>query len=113
MARTTAPPLCRIILVATVERVGVRYKIPDPPTSPSLISLNGFCGRKAPCFLHNGGEVYIIERVCGYVHVWVCGGGSASRWIYIMGASALWMVYLFCVRRSVAWLVYLYHERVS
>ena len=26
-------------------------KIPDPPTSPSLISLNGFCGRKAPCFL--------------------------------------------------------------
>ena len=25
-------------------------KIPDPPTSPSLISLNGFCGRKAPCF---------------------------------------------------------------
>ena len=31
-------------------RVGVRYKIPDPPTSPSLISLNGFCGRKAKCF---------------------------------------------------------------
>ena len=30
--------------------VGVRYKIPDPPTSPSLISLNGFCGRKAKCF---------------------------------------------------------------
>ena len=26
-------------------------KIPDPPTSPSQISLNGFCGRKAPCFL--------------------------------------------------------------
>ena len=26
-------------------------KIPDPPTSPSLISLNGFSGRKAPCFL--------------------------------------------------------------
>ena len=26
-------------------------KIPDPPTSPSLISLNGFCGRKAPFFL--------------------------------------------------------------
>ena len=26
------------------------YKIPDPPTSPSLISLNGFCGRKTPCF---------------------------------------------------------------
>ena len=25
-------------------------KIPDPPTSPSLISLNGFCGRKAECF---------------------------------------------------------------
>ena len=24
--------------------------IPDPPTSPSLISLNGFCGRKASCF---------------------------------------------------------------
>ena len=23
----------------------------DPPTSPSLISLNGFCGRKAQCFL--------------------------------------------------------------
>ena len=26
-------------------------KIPDPPTSPSLISLRGVCGRKAPCFL--------------------------------------------------------------
>ena len=26
-------------------------KIPDPPISPSLVSLNGFCGRKAPCFL--------------------------------------------------------------
>ena len=26
-------------------------KIHDPPTSPSLISLNGFCGRTAPCFL--------------------------------------------------------------
>ena len=25
-------------------------KIPDPPTSPSLINLNGFCGRKAECF---------------------------------------------------------------
>ena len=25
-------------------------KIPDPYTSPSLKSLNGFCGRKAPCF---------------------------------------------------------------
>ena len=26
-------------------------KFPDPPTSLSLISLNGFCGHKAPCFL--------------------------------------------------------------
>ena len=26
-------------------------KNPDPPTSPSQISLNGFCGRKAQCFL--------------------------------------------------------------
>ena len=26
-------------------------KIPDPKTSPSLISLNGFCGRKTTCFL--------------------------------------------------------------
>ena len=25
-------------------------KILDPPTSLSLISLNGFCGRKAQCF---------------------------------------------------------------
>ena len=25
-------------------------KIPNPPTSPSLLSLNGFCGRKAQCF---------------------------------------------------------------
>ena len=25
--------------------------IPDPSTSPSVVSLNGFCGRKAPCFL--------------------------------------------------------------
>ena len=25
-------------------------KFSDPPTSPSLISLNGFCGRKVPCF---------------------------------------------------------------
>ena len=24
---------------------------PPPPTSPSLISLYGFCGREAPCFL--------------------------------------------------------------
>ena len=31
-------------------------KIPDPPTSLSLISLNGFCGRKAPCFLSFGGH---------------------------------------------------------
>ena len=27
-------------------------KFLTPPTSPSLISLNGFCGRKATCFLH-------------------------------------------------------------
>ena len=26
-------------------------KIPDTPTSPSLISLNGLCGREAPCCL--------------------------------------------------------------
>ena len=26
-------------------------KFPTPPASPSLISLNGFCGRKSPCFL--------------------------------------------------------------
>ena len=26
-------------------------KIPDSPTSPSLISLHGLCGRKSPCFL--------------------------------------------------------------
>ena len=31
------------------------YIIPDPPTSPSLISLNGFCGRKAQSFLSAGG----------------------------------------------------------
>ena len=30
---------------------GVRCIIPDPSTSPSLISLNGFCGRKAQSFL--------------------------------------------------------------
>ena len=24
------------------------YEIPDPSTSPSLISHDGFCGRKAP-----------------------------------------------------------------
>ena len=35
----------------SVASIGVRYKIPDPPTSPSLIRLNGFCGRKSPCFL--------------------------------------------------------------
>ena len=29
--------------------------VPDPPTSPSLISLNGFCGRKANCFLSRFG----------------------------------------------------------
>ena len=34
-----------------MQRVGVRYIIPDPPTSPSLISLDGFCGRKAQSFL--------------------------------------------------------------
>ena len=27
-----------------------KKKIPTPPTFPSLISLNGFYGRKAPCF---------------------------------------------------------------
>ena len=37
--------------MVTVQRVGVRYIIPDPPTSPSLISLDGFCGRKAQSFL--------------------------------------------------------------
>ena len=31
-------------------------KLPDPPTSPFLISLNGFCGRKAPCFLSFSGH---------------------------------------------------------
>ena len=34
-----------------MQRVGVRYIIPDPPTSPSLISLHGFCGRKTQSFL--------------------------------------------------------------
>ena len=33
-----------------IQRVGVRYIIPDPLTSPSLINLNGVCGRKAPMF---------------------------------------------------------------
>ena len=37
-----------------MQRVGVRYIIPDPPTSPSLISLNGFCGRKAQTFQDQG-----------------------------------------------------------
>ena len=32
------------------------YIIPDPPTSPSLISLNGFCGRKAQSFQAGIGE---------------------------------------------------------
>ena len=36
-------------------------KIPDPPTSPSLISLNGFRGRKAQCFLSVQGTVRVIE----------------------------------------------------
>ena len=36
--------------MVTVKRVGVRCKIPDPPTFPSLISLTGFCWRKAKCF---------------------------------------------------------------
>ena len=34
----------------TVEQEGVRYNIPESSTVPSLISLNGFCGRKAPYF---------------------------------------------------------------
>ena len=28
----------------------LEIKIPDLPTSPSLITLNSLCGRKAPCF---------------------------------------------------------------
>ena len=35
----------------------LNIKIPDPPTSPSLITLNGFCGRKAPCFLPSASSV--------------------------------------------------------
>ena len=58
----SCPPECRIILVVTVWRVGVRHKIPDPPTpSPSLISLNGVCGRKAPCF-HGRGSCRSMTR---------------------------------------------------
>ena len=57
----------------SVARVGVRYKIPDPPTSPSLISLNGFCGRKAPCFLLWGCTVGGVYVPCIYSH---------ARWCY-------------------------------
>ena len=51
MAHTAAHLNANNILVVTVLREGIRYKIPDPPSSPSVISLSGFCGRKAPCFL--------------------------------------------------------------
>ena len=30
--------------MVTVWRVDVKYKILDPPSSPSLINFNGFCG---------------------------------------------------------------------
>ena len=45
-------------------------KIPDSPTSPSLISLNGFCERKAPCFLprpsrENFCQAYVLVQ--GYI----------------------------------------------
>ena len=52
----TAAHLNAVILVVTMYRVGVRYKIPNPPTSLSPISLNGFCGRKAPCSLPDWSE---------------------------------------------------------
>ena len=57
--------------MVTVQRVGVRYKISDPPTSPSLICLNGFCGRKAPCFLYPHSD---SSREGGKV-----GGGGSLR----------------------------------
>ena len=38
-------------------------KISDPPTSPSLISLNGFCGRKAQCFLSFFEGVPFVEFI--------------------------------------------------
>ena len=57
--------------MVTVQRVGVRYKISDPPTSPSLICLNGFCGRKAPCFLYPHSD---SSREGGKV-----GGGALSE----------------------------------
>ena len=57
--------------------VRVRYKIPDPP---SLLSLNGFCGRKAQCFLSTGREP-----------VWPSGKalGWLSRRTLVRSASAL------------------------
>ena len=50
----TAAHLYAVILVVSVWRVGIRYKNSRPPNFTSLISLNGFCGRKAPCFLPVG-----------------------------------------------------------
>ena len=59
-----------LILAVTVWRVGVRYKIPDPLTSQSLISLNVFCGRKAQCLplvelitMQNGGPLLSVVRL--------------------------------------------------
>ena len=39
-------------------------KIPDPPASPSLTSLNGFCGRKAQCFLSCVCMFFVVVHVC-------------------------------------------------
>ena len=38
-------------------------KIPDPPTSRSLISLNGFCGCEAPCLHHAKFDIHHIYGV--------------------------------------------------
>ena len=38
-------------------------KIPDPPTSPSLTSLHGFCGRKAPCLF-----LLLLLRACFHLN---------------------------------------------
>ena len=66
-------------------------KFLTPPTSLSLISLNGFCGRKAQCFLVRYKGAANEHVLVGREPVWPSGKalGWLSRRTSVRSASAL------------------------
>ena len=64
MAHTTADLNAKSFWWWQCSESVLDIKIPERPTSPSLISLNGFCGRKAQCLLPSWSSKHQLSHYC-------------------------------------------------